>query len=129
MEKKTNELYELLETIGNVKKAWKISTALDIMKILFLHVPTILPFGRSAVQKDCFSIGTLESIVKFVLEHAGKWIKYLWDISDKKLIALVIYIILNYILDVKCTASGKKISKGILFKGLCKKLFRILIIV
>lgn len=74
-------------------------------------------------------MNTLENMAKIVLEHAGKWIKYLWGISDKALIALTICSILEYVLNVKCTASERKVSKVVLFQELCKKLLWLFIIV
>ena len=68
-----------------------------------------------------FSIDLLWAKIQTACVAIGGWIGYFLGGLDGMLIALIIFIVLDYITGVMCAIVDKKLSSAVGFKGICKK--------
>lgn len=59
--------------------------------------------------------------IQFVFSAIGGWLGWFLGGSDGLLIALLIFVIADYITGVMCAISDKKLSSSVGFKGICRK--------
>jgi toxin secretion/phage lysis holin len=59
--------------------------------------------------------------IQFVFTAVGGWLGYFLGGCDGLLIALLIFVIFDYITGIMCAIADKKLSSEVGFKGICRK--------
>lgn len=59
--------------------------------------------------------------IQFVFTMIGGWLGYFLGGCDGLLIALVMFVVMDYISGVMCAVADKNLSSEIGFKGICRK--------
>ena len=59
--------------------------------------------------------------IQFIFAAIGGWLGYFLGGCDGPLIALVAFVVIDYITGVMCAAADKKLSSEMGFKGICRK--------
>lgn len=68
-----------------------------------------------------FSIDLVWAKIQTAFTAIGGWLGYFMGGMDGMLIALVIFMVLDYITGIMCAILDKKLSSAVGFKGACKK--------
>ena len=61
------------------------------------------------------------NMIQFVFSAIGGWLGYFLGGCDGLIYTLVLFVVADYITGVMCGISDKKLSSGIGFKGICRK--------
>ena len=59
--------------------------------------------------------------IQLIFTAVGEWLGWFHGGSDGLLIALIAFVVIDYITGVMCAISDKKLSSAVGFKGICKK--------
>ena len=59
--------------------------------------------------------------IQFVFTMIGGWLRYFLGGCDGLLIALVMFVVMDYISGVMCAVADKNLSSEVGFKGICRK--------
>ena len=59
--------------------------------------------------------------VQVVFTAVGGWLGYYLGGCDGLLIALIVFVVTDYITGIMCAVADKKLSSAVGFKGICKK--------
>ena len=59
--------------------------------------------------------------IQFVFTAVGGWLGYFLGGCDGLLIALLIFVVFDYITGIMCAIADKKLSSEVGFKGICRK--------
>ena len=59
--------------------------------------------------------------IQFVFAAIGGWLGWFLGGCDGLMIALVLFVVTDYITGVMCAVSDKKLSSAVGFKGICRK--------
>ena len=78
-------------------------------------------------MKD-FSIELIWTKVQMVATLIGGWLGYFMGGLDGLLIALIIFMILDYITGLMCAVIDKKLSSAVGFRGICKKVLILMLV-
>ena len=78
-------------------------------------------------MKD-FSIDLVWAKVQIAITAIGGWAGYFVGGMDGMLIALIVLMALDYISGVMCAIIDKKLSSAVGFKGVCKKVFILMLV-
>ena len=65
--------------------------------------------------------------MQFIFAVLGGWLGYFLGGCDGLLIALVAFVSIDYVTGVMCAISDKDLSSRVGFKGICRKILKILI--
>ena len=68
------------------------------------------------------------NMIQFLFAGIGGWLGYLLGGCDGLLIALLLFVITDYITGVMCAIADKKLSSAVGFKGICKKVLIFLLV-
>ena len=68
-----------------------------------------------------FSIDLIWAKIQIAITAIGGWLGYFLGGIDGLMIALLIFMTLDYITGVMCAIVDKKLSSAVGFKGVCKK--------
>ena len=68
------------------------------------------------------------SMVQLVFTGIGGWLGYFLGGCDGLLIALLLFVITDYITGVMCAIADKKLSSAVGFKGICRKVLIFLLV-
>ena len=68
-----------------------------------------------------FSIDIIWAKIQMAIAAIGGWLGYFLGGMDGLMIALLIFMVLDYITGVMCGIADKKLSSAVGFKGLCRK--------
>lgn len=68
------------------------------------------------------------NIVQAIFTALGGWLGYYLGGCDGLLIALVVFIVTDYITGLMCAAIDKKLSSAIGFKGICRKVLILILV-
>ena len=68
-----------------------------------------------------FSIDLIWTKLQIAITGIGGWLGYVLGGMDGLLIALVVFITIDYITGIMCAIIDKKLSSAIGFRGICKK--------
>jgi len=68
-----------------------------------------------------FSIDLIWTKIQIAAAAIGGWIGYFLGGKDGMLIALIIFMALDYVTGIMCAIMDKKLSSAVGFKGICKK--------
>ena len=75
-----------------------------------------------------FSIDLIWTKVQIAITALGGWFGYFLGGMDGLMIALVVLMALDYISGVMCAIIDKKLSSAVGFKGICKKVFILMLV-
>ena len=68
------------------------------------------------------------NMVQMVFAAVGGWLGYFLGGSDGLLIALVLFVAVDYLTGVMCAISDKALSSNVGFKGICRKVLIFLLV-
>ena len=75
-----------------------------------------------------FSIDIIWVKIQMAVAAIGGWLGYFLGGMDGLMIALVIFMALDYITGLMCAVIDKKLSSAVGFKGICKKVLILLLV-
>ena len=78
-------------------------------------------------MKD-FSIDLIWAKVQIEITALGGWLGYFLGGMDGLMIALIVLMTLDYVSGVMCAIIDKKLSSAVGFKGICKKVFILMLV-
>ena len=78
-------------------------------------------------MKD-FSIELIWTKVQMVATLIGGWLGYFLGGLDGLLIALIVFMVLDYITGLMCAVIDKKLSSAVGFRGICKKVLILMLV-
>lgn len=61
------------------------------------------------------------SMIQIVFTAVGGWLGYFLGGCDGLIIALLLFVVIDYITGVMCAVADKKLSSEVGFKGICRK--------
>lgn len=66
--------------------------------------------------------------IQLIFTAIGGWLGYFLGGCDGLLIALVVFVVIDYITGVMCAVADKKLSSEVGFKGICRKVLIFLLV-
>ena len=75
-----------------------------------------------------FSIDIIWAKIQMAVAAIGGWLGYFLGGMDGLMIALIIFMVLDYITGLMCAAIDKKLSSAVGFKGICKKVLILMLV-
>lgn len=68
------------------------------------------------------------NLIQFIFTAVGGWLGYFLGGCDGLLIALMVFVAVDYLTGVMCAVSDKKLSSEVGFKGICRKVLIFLLV-
>ena len=68
------------------------------------------------------------NLIQFIFTAVGGWLGYFLGGCDGLIIALVVFVAVDYVTGVMCAISDKKLSSEVGFKGICRKVLIFLLV-
>ena len=68
------------------------------------------------------------SMVQMVFTGIGGWLGYFLGGCDGLIIALLLFVVMDYITGIMCAIADKKLSSTVGFKGICRKVLIFLLV-
>ena len=75
-----------------------------------------------------FSIDVIWMKIQMAITAIGGWMGYFLGGLDGLMIALIIFMMLDYITGLMCAVADKKLSSTVGFKGICKKVLILMLV-
>ena len=75
-----------------------------------------------------FSIDIIWAKIQMAVAAIGGWLGYFLGGMDGLMIALIIFMTLDYITGLMCAVIDKKLSSAVGFKGICKKVLILMLV-
>ena len=75
-----------------------------------------------------FSIDLIWAKLQMACAALGGWIGYFVGGMDGLLIALIVFMVLDYITGLMCAVMDKKLSSAVGFRGICKKVLILMLV-
>ena len=75
-----------------------------------------------------FSIDLVWAKIQGAITVIGGWLCYFLGGLDGLMIALVVFVILDYVTGIMCAINDRKLSSAVGFKGICKKVLIIMLV-
>ena len=75
-----------------------------------------------------FSIDIVWAKIQMAVAAIGGWLGYFLGGMDGLMIALIIFMVLDYITGLMCAIVDKKLSSAVGFKGVCKKVLILMLV-
>ena len=75
-----------------------------------------------------FSIDIVWAKIQMAIAAIGGWLGYFLGGMDGLMIALIVMMTLDYVSGVMCAIIDKKLSSAVGFKGICKKVFILMLV-
>ena len=75
-----------------------------------------------------FTIELIWSKIQIAVTALGGWLGYFLGGMDDMLIALIVFMALDYITGVMCAIVDKNLSSAVGFKGICKKVLILMLV-
>ena len=75
-----------------------------------------------------FSIDVIWMKIQMAITATGGWMGYFLGGLDGLMIALIIFMMLDYITGLMCAVADKKLSSTVGFKGICKKVLILMLV-
>lgn len=68
------------------------------------------------------------NMIQFLFAGVGGWLGYFLGGCDGLILALLAFVVIDYITGVMCAVSDKKLSSAVGFKGICRKVLIFLLV-
>ena len=68
------------------------------------------------------------NMIQAVFTMVGGWLGYFLGGCDRLLVALVVFVAMDYITGVMCAAADRKLSSEVGFRGICRKVLLFLLV-
>ena len=68
------------------------------------------------------------NLIQFIFAAVGGWLGWFFGGCDGLLIALVLFVVIDYITGVMCAISDHRLSSEVGFRGICKKIVIFLLV-
>lgn len=68
------------------------------------------------------------NVIQMVFAAIGGWLGWFLGGCDGLLIAVVVFVVIDYVTGVMCAVSDKKLSSEVGFKGICRKVLIFLLV-
>lgn len=68
------------------------------------------------------------SMIQIVFTAVGGWLGYFLGGCDGLIIALLLFVVIDYITGVMCAVADKKLSSEVGFKGICRKVLIFMVV-
>ena len=75
-----------------------------------------------------FSIDLIWTKLQMACAALGGWLGYFVGGMDGMLIALIVFMVLDYITGLMCAVMDKKLSSSVGFRGICKKVLILMLV-
>ena len=75
-----------------------------------------------------FSIDLIWAKIQGAITVIGGWLGYFLGGMDGLMIALVIFVILDYVTGIMCAINDRKLSSAVGFRGICRKVLIFLLV-
>ena len=75
-----------------------------------------------------FSIDLIWTKLQMACAALGGWLGYFLGGMDGLMIALIVFMVLDYITGLMCAVMDKKLSSAVGFRGICKKVLILLLV-
>ena len=75
-----------------------------------------------------FSIDIIWAKIQMAVAAIGGWLGYFLGGMDGLMIALIVFMALDYITGLMCAVIDKKLSSAVGFKGICKKVLILMLV-
>ena len=75
-----------------------------------------------------FSIDIVWAKIQMAVAAIGGWLGYFLGGMDGLMIALIVFMVLDYITGLMCAVIDKKLSSAVGFKGICRKVLIFLLV-
>lgn len=75
-----------------------------------------------------FSIDLVWAKIQGAITVIGGWLGYFLGGLDGLMIALVVFVILDYVTGIMCAIADKKLSSAVGFRGICRKVLIFLLV-
>ena len=75
-----------------------------------------------------FSIDIIWAKIQMAVAAIGGWLGYFLGGMDGLMIALIVFMILDYVTGLMCAVIDKKLSSAVGFKGICKKVLILMLV-
>ena len=75
-----------------------------------------------------FSIDIIWAKLQIAFAAIGGWLGYFLGGFDGMLIALIVFMVIDYITGLMCAIADKKLSSAVGFKGICKKVLILILV-
>mgnify|MGYP002753142137 CR=1 FL=1 len=75
-----------------------------------------------------FSIDIIWAKIQMAVAAIGGWLGYFLGGMDGLMIALIIFMALDYITGLMCAIADKKLSSAVGFRGICKKVLILMLV-
>ena len=85
-------------------------------------------FMRESGKEQYDDMKEFWNLIQFVFTAVGGWLGYFIGGCDGLLIALVVFVAVDYLTGVMCAISDKKLSSEVGFKGICRKVLIFLLV-
>ena len=75
-----------------------------------------------------FSIDIIWAKIQMAITAIGGWLGYFLGGMDGLMIALIIFMVLDYITGLMCAIADKQLSSAVGFRGICKKVLILMLV-
>ena len=75
-----------------------------------------------------FSIDIIWAKIQMAVAAIGGWLGYFLGGMDGLMIALIVFMVLDYITGLMCAIADKKLSSAVGFRGICKKVLILMLV-
>ena len=87
-----------------------------------------IPIFKEELIMRNFSIDIIWAKIQMAIAAIGGWLGYFLGGMDGLMIALIIFMVLDYITGLMCAVIDKKLSSAVGFKGICKKVLILMLV-
>ena len=87
-----------------------------------------IPIFKEELIMRNFSIDIIWAKIQMTVAAIGGWLGYFLGGMDGLMIALIIFMVLDYITGLMCAITDKKLSSAVGFKGICKKVLILMLV-
>ena len=87
-----------------------------------------IPIFKEELIMRNFSIDIIWAKIQMAVAAIGGWLGYFLGGMDGLMIALIVFMVLDYITGLMCAVSDKKLSSAVGFKGICKKVLILMLV-
>lgn len=87
-----------------------------------------IPIFKEELIMRNFSIDIIWAKIQMAVAAIGGWLGYFLGGMDGLMIALIVFMVLDYITGLMCAVIDKKLSSAVGFKGICKKVLILMLV-